>query len=426
MHELQRLVHLQKGGTAQGICSVCSSNSFVLDAALLHAKEAGTALLIEATANQVNQFGGYTGMTPTDFKSALLGRAANIGFPGNRLILGGDHLGPVAWRKEPSAQAMEKARTLVYAFAAAGYSKLHLDASMPMADDGLLTTEKIAERTVFLCNAAEDGFRDYQKRYPAAQPPVYVIGSEVPTPGGSGEEDALSVTKPDALTQMLHIFQRAFLNAGLSEAWQRVVAAVVQPGVEFGNDSVHEYAPQEAAALIEAAKKLPGIVLEGHSTDYQPKACLKNMVVSGIAILKVGPALTFSAREALFALSYIEKELDIPSPSRFMETLEEVMLSSPESWQGHYPPEEPEARLFRRFSYSDRSRYYMTVPGVAQAAEALLSNLRAHPIPLTMLSQFLPAQYAHIRQGFLQNDPRAIVLDRVRDTLREYWDACGL
>lgn len=426
MHELQRLVQLQKSGKAQGICSVCSSNPFVLDAALLQAKESGTALLIEATANQVNQFGGYTGMTPKDFQSALLRRAANIGFPAERLILGGDHLGPVAWQKEPSAQAMEKARTLVYDFAAAGYSKIHLDASMPTADDGLLTTETIAARTVFLCKAAEAGFQDYQAHCPAAQPPVYVIGSEVPTPGGSGEEDALSVTKPDALTEMLHIFKQAFLGAGLSDAWQRVVAAVVQPGVEFGNDSVHEYVPQEAAALIETAKRLPGIVLEGHSTDYQPTACLKNMVADGIAILKVGPALTFSAREALFALSYMEKELDIPSPSRFMETLEAAMLDAPGSWQGHYPSEEPEAQQLRRFSYSDRSRYYMAVPQVEQAVEALLSNLRTHPIPLTMLSQFLPAQYAHIRQGLLQNEPRAIVLDRVRDTLREYWDACGL
>ena len=266
----------------------------------------------------------------------------------------------------------------------------------------------------------------YQKQVPTAEQPVYVIGSEVPTPGGSGEEDALSVTKPEALVEMLTVFQDAFSQGGISEAYERVVAAVVQPGVEFGNDTVHEYVPQEAASLIRQAKSLPDIVLEGHSTDYQPEECLKQMVEDGVAILKVGPALTYAAREALFALSYIEKELEVPHPARFMETLEEVMLDAPASWSGHYPATEPAARQLRRFSYSDRSRYYMANQRVEAAIQQLLRNLREQPIPLIMLSQFLPNQYTHIRQGSLINDPEAIVLDRVRDTLRIYWRACGI
>lgn len=426
MHELQRLVRLQKAGDKKGICSVCSSSPFVLDAALLQAKESNTSVLIEATANQVNQFGGYTNMTPEDFRNALLQRADAMGFPRERLILGGDHLGPVAWQKEPAASAMEKARTLVYDFAKAGYSKIHLDASMPLADDTLLTTEEIARRTVFLCKASEAGFADYKASHPEAQPPVYVIGSEVPTPGGSGEEDALSVTKPEALLEMLRIFETEFTSSALSEAWSRVVAAVVQPGVEFGNDSVHAYAPAEAAELTRTAASLPDIVLEGHSTDYQLEDSLRNMVADGIAILKVGPALTFAAREALYGLCYIERALGVTEPSYMIEVLEAAMLSAPGNWKGHYPAQGPLSHQLRQFSYSDRSRYYMTQPQVEAAAARLLENLKAIDIPMGMLSQFLPSQYAHIRQGALRNEPREIVLDKIRDTLKVYWKACGL
>lgn len=426
MHKLQELVQLQKQGQPRGICSVCSSSPFVLDAALRQAKAAGTAVLIEATANQVNQFGGYTGMTPADFRDALLKRADAIGFPREEILLGGDHLGPVAWQKEPYAEAMEKARTLVYDFARAGYTKIHLDASMPLADDKLLTTEEIARRTAFLCKAAEEGFAAYRADCPQAQPPVYVIGSEVPTPGGSGEEEALSVTKPQDLLEMLRIFAAEFQESHLQAVWSRIVAAVVQPGVEFGNDSVHEYDRMAAAELVQAAKTLPDLVLEGHSTDYQPRHCLRSMVEDGVAILKVGPALTFAAREALYALSYMERALNVTEPSYFIEVLEASMLTSPGNWKNHYPAQGAQSRQLRHFSYSDRSRYYMAQPQVETAIARLLQNLQVTGIPLTMLSQFLPAQYAHIRAGKLVNDPREIVLDKVRDTLRVYWDACGL
>lgn len=426
MHELQKLVLQQKRGDKKGICSVCSSSPFVLDAAIRQAKETGTSVLIEATANQVNQFGGYTGMTPADFRRAMLERGAKQDFPVERMILAGDHLGPVAWQKEPKAEAMEKARVLVYEFAKAGYSKIHLDASMPLADDTLLVTEEIARRTVFLCKAAEEGYAEFAARNPGAQPPVYVIGSEVPTPGGSGDEEGLTVTKPEALLEMLAIFEREFRSNGLEDSWNRVVAAVVQPGVEFGNDSVHEYVPQEAAQLIRTAKSIPNIVLEGHSTDYQPESGLREMVEDGIAILKVGPALTFAAREALYALSYIERAMGIAEPSYFIEVLEAAMLASPGNWKGHYLASGAKLRQLRQFSYSDRSRYYMTQPQVVDAIRRLVDNLRSTPIPMTMLSQFLPVQYQHIRSGALKNDPEEIVLDKVRDVLKVYWRASGL
>lgn len=63
------LVAAQKRGQPEGIYSVCSAQQFVLEAGMRQAAADGSQLLIEATCNQVNQFGGYTGMTPADFSA---------------------------------------------------------------------------------------------------------------------------------------------------------------------------------------------------------------------------------------------------------------------------------------------------------------------------------------------------------------------
>jgi D-tagatose-1,6-bisphosphate aldolase subunit GatZ/KbaZ len=44
----------------------------------------------------VDQFGGYTGMTPADFRGFVCQLADSLDFPQSQLILGGDHLGPTA------------------------------------------------------------------------------------------------------------------------------------------------------------------------------------------------------------------------------------------------------------------------------------------------------------------------------------------
>jgi len=245
-----QLLALQEGwrqGRPGGIASLCSAHPMVLRAGLRQALEDGTPLLIEATCNQVNQFGGYTGMTPADFRDGVRALALEEGLPWERVILGGDHLGPNPWRGEPAGTALDKAGSLVEAFAAAGYRKLHLDASMPCAGDPVpLPDALVAERAAWLCKMAEA----------AAAPgprPVYVIGTEVPTPGGAGaHETALTPTAPEALARTLDVTEAAFLKAGQAPAWERVVAVVVQPGVEFGETGVHAYDRAGALGLSAA------------------------------------------------------------------------------------------------------------------------------------------------------------------------------
>ena len=200
-HPLQKMMEDRRNGIKAGIPSYCTANPLVLETALRRAKLLGRPVLIEATANQVNQYGGYTGMVPKDFYKMVLEMAEKIGVPENQMILAGDHLGPLTWQNLPEKEAMDKSIELVYEYARAGFTKIHLDTSMKVADDpeGLLSTETIARRGAILYKSAMKGYEELKAEKPDAMRPVFVIGSEVPIPGGAQEaEDTLAVTSPDA------------------------------------------------------------------------------------------------------------------------------------------------------------------------------------------------------------------------------------
>lgn len=428
---LKQVVAAQGRGAVRGVYSVCTANPLVLRAALEQAVADGTPALIEATSNQVNQDGGYTGMQPQDFVVFMEQLAREVGLNRDQLILGGDHLGPNPWRKEPAQEAMAKACRLVEAYVAAGFVKIHLDASMPLGDDPAgqpLAKEVVAQRTAQLCQAAE---RAYQDRTKADEviPPLYVIGSDVPPPGGATTEDGgPEITTPEEFEATVTLTRQAFLEHDLADAWSRVIAVVVQPGVEFGEWQIYEYDRAQAARLTEALQKYPGIAFEGHSTDYQTAERLGQMAEDGIVILKVGPALTFAKREALYALSALERELvgaNGRTLAKVPEVLESAMLADPRHWQTYYSGNEQELALKRKYGLSDRCRYYWPVPEAREAVQRLFENLREAEIPLPLLSQVLPRQYERVRAGELACDPEALVMDRIRDVLRGYAAAVG-
>jgi D-tagatose-1,6-bisphosphate aldolase subunit GatZ/KbaZ len=423
---LDEIAAAQKRGEARGIPSVCSAHAWVLQAAMEQAAQNGAPLLIEATCNQVNQFGGYTGMTPVDFVRFVDGIAAQNNFPKSQFILGGDHLGPSPWANEPAEAAMDKAKTLVRDYVRAGFTKIHLDCSMPLGGEAHPPVEVIAQRTADLAKITE---RTVNPNHPASitnHELRYVIGTEVPVPGGAQEhETGVEVTPVARLRQTLDLSRAAFTAAGLEPAWARVRAVVVQPGVEFGDDFVLPFDPQAAEELSDFIKTETGLVYEAHSTDYQTRQALRALVVGGFAVLKVGPALTFALREAIFALAKLEEELIPEGRSDIVQELEQAMLRRPEYWDKYYRGDEQERRLKRKFSLSDRLRYYWPDPQVQAAFERLLHNLGARPLPLTLVSQCAPVQYERIRRGELEPVPGALIRDRVRDVLRDYDFACG-
>ena len=426
---LKKIVELQKQGKNVGIYSVCSANGYVIEAAFKRGLSDGSCVLIESTANQCDQNGGYTGMTPADFKKFVLEIADRNGFDRNRIFLGGDHLGPLTFAYKDEAEAMADSEELIRHYVAAGFTKIHIDTSMKVnsdPEDVRLSDEIIAGRGAHLAKVAEETYKELLERDPEAIPPVYVIGSEVPIPGGAvgAEDNGVQVTKVEDFKNTVAAFEKAFAKEGLDkDVWERVIGVVVQPGVEEKDSGCTEYDREKAKDLMAAIKDFPTLVFEGHSTDYQTKIKLRELVEDGVGILKVGPGLTFAMREAMFALENIEKELIYGTdtePSKFAEVLDAEMLKNDKNWKKHYQGTELEIRLKRKYSFSDRCRYYMPTPAVEAAADRLLTNLRTLGIPLNLLSQFMPIQYTKVREGYLKNDPVELIEDRIINTIDEY------
>jgi len=417
------LIARHKAGQAVGLYSVCSAHPLVLEAALRLAKRRSRYALIEATSNQVNQDGGYTGMRPADFVQFVRAIATRVGLSHERVLLGGDHLGPNCWQQLSAEQALLRSERLVEEYVAAGFRKIHLDCSMSCADDPVpLGDAIVATRVARLCQVAE---RTWQRV--GGEAPVYVVGTEVPVPGGAHELlTQLRPTEPAAAAATIDAHLAAFAVAKLDALWPRVVGLVVQPGVEFDHYKVIDFRPERIGALAAVITAQPHMVYEAHSTDYQTPPNLRALVRHHFALLKVGPALTFALREVLFALAMVEAEwLPAERSSALRETLLAAMAANPRHWEKYYLSTGASLVFEQQFSLSDRVRYYWPVPSVEQALSRLLANLEQDPPPLTLLSQFLPQQYAAVRAGTLAPGARELVLHHVELVLHPYAAACG-
>ena len=422
---LREVLAANRAGDKVGIYSVCSAHPLVIEASMRQAQADGSLVLIEATSNQVDQFGGYTGMTPVDFREFIYGIAEQQGFDRDRIILGGDHLGPNRWQKEDPETAMAKADDLVRAYVSAGYTKIHLDCSMSCAGDPVpLTDAIVAERAARLLVITEATAKEAGLPVPIS----YVIGTEVPVPGGAHETlDVLTPTSAEAVAETIAAHKDAFARVGLGEAWDKVAGIVVQPAVEFDHVQVIDYVSENIGGLRNALDDEPRLVFEAHSTDYQTEGNLRDLVVDHWAILKVGPGLTFALREAFLALDAIEGHLveDAERRSNLVDVIERVMLEAPGYWDAYYEGDDHERAIARKFSYSDRIRYYLPNPAIVAALEQMVANLDATGIPEPLISQYMPKQFERVREGQLAPTAHELMIDRVRDALRPYAAACG-
>lgn len=427
MHPLKEIF----GGASarqRGVFSVCTANPLVLRASMMHAKAHGYVVVIEATANQVNQFGGYTGMQPQDYADMIDGIRREVGLDPAQIILGGDHLGPLTWQNLPESEAMANSRALVAAFTRAGFTKIHLDTSMRVADDdptAALDVRVCARRGAELANCVKAAYEARLADDPSAVRPVLVIGSEVPIPGGSQDhEDTITPTAPEEFRRQYRVFREEFEKAGAP--FEDVVAFVVQPGVEFGDDFAFQYDRQRAAALCEAVREYAPLVFEGHSTDYQLTQSLTDMMNDGIRILKVGPALTFGLREIFFLLEHCEAEL-LADPARrsgVRAAILREMDADDKYWKRYYHGTPEEIAYKKLYSYSDRCRYYLPAEGITRAVDTLLANT-AH-LPQALISQYFPRQYEKVVAGTLPDSGESILLDRLGDWFDIYATACGV
>ncbi len=415
----ERLSDLRAGDRPHGVTSVCSAHPLVLRAALRHGQAAHATVLIEATCNQVNHLGGYSGMTPKDFSALVHKIADEEGCNRSQIVLGGDHLGPNPWRDSTADAALDEASKMVEAYILAGFRKIHLDASMGCKGEPAAVGDEItAERAARLAAVAETAAVSAN-----TQPPLYIIGTEVPAPGGADHElDIITPTSAEAALKTVEIHRRVFQQSGLAEAFERVIALVVQPGVEFGNSNVVNYDRKAARSLSSILDTVPNLVFEAHSTDFQDRSALANLVEDGFAILKVGPELTFTLREALYALDAVASDMILDYGQRpLQKTMEALMLRAPAGWDKHYSGSPEKLRILRHYSLSDRIRYYWTEPEAQEAVERLLSALTGVCVPRPVFWQYLPAAARFSEQPL---DPVDLIVWRITERLAAYHAAC--
>lgn len=424
---IKNIITAHKQGQSIGIYSICSSNRFVLEAAMLQARNDDSTLLIESTSNQVNQTGGYTGMRPRDFVQFVRDLAKDVKFPLEKIIFGGDHLGPNVWRKQSAPEAMSESHELVREYIRAGYGKIHLDLSMPCLNDPVdnincLPTDVIAKRTAELCKTCEEIISN---RSSTSELPLYIIGSDVPPPGGQDKEhNKLTLTKVEDVKQTIAATRDAFSELGLDSAWGRVIAVVVQPGVDFSDCNVSEYNHNTARSLSEFIEDFDHLVYEAHSTDYQTRHSLRQMVKDHFAILKVGPGLTFAFREAVFALANMENEWlgkrKSVKLSQIQQVVDKVMRANPVYWQQHYDGSDADIFFSRNYSYSDRVRYYWPDTKIDKALKLLLTNLLVYPVPMSLISMYLPNQYQAVREHRITSTPVDLIYSKIGEVLEDY------
>ena len=409
------LIARNRAGERIGLPCFCTANEHVLRTILAYGAQTGFPTVIEATCNQVNQDGGYTGMTPQDFMSWLGEMAGEVGIAVDQLILGGDHLGPNPWKSEPLEYAMERARELVKLYVEAGFTKIHLDTSMACGGEPNPTFAQIAERAADLCAMAEAQAPDPDKL-------IYIIGTEVPVPGGETQEpDVLDVTSVGRFRDTIQTHRDAWSARGLGSAWKRIVSVVTQPGVDFGHSSIYPFVPEKAHPLSEAILTEDGLTFEAHSTDYQSASALTDLVKNHFFFLKVGPELTFRFREAVWALASVEEQIGTEHQSRICEVVAQQMTLNPCYWKDYYNGSAEEVRNLRTYSYSDRIRYYWTDPQVAAALEALFEFLSERPLPETMVSQaFMGLQF-----GEIPTDASSLVEQHTKRSVGRYFQAAG-
>lgn len=371
MHPIKQLLSDGKSG----IYAACTSNDIALGAVMKRARETGTICLIEATSNAVNQYGGYSGMSPADFVQYIEDLAFDNKLDPQQVILGADHLGPVPWRDENADFAMEEALTLVRQMVEAGFTKLHIDTTTSLLDDkDELPIEVIATRAAKLVQAARDANTQNREL-------VFVLGGRVSAPHNPGDPLVASVT--DFIFNY-DTFKTVFYKHGLEREFENTIAAVTAVGIKYSDFSVTHYNSRQTEELSNLVKNFyPHVVLEAHATDYQPRSCLRQMVADGVRILKVGPALTYRLKEALFSLSRIEHALagiNGFEESHFPEVLWRDDVTKPALLQAYYTGEDLARKL--KESFADRSRYYLSAVVVESAIHTLLLNLNGVDLPM--------------------------------------------
>ena len=288
-----------------GVTSVCTAHPIVIEAALSLGASHGQARPHRGDL-QSGQPGGRlhrhdAGRFPRDSSRPL--RRASV-FDPSRIILGGDHLGPNPWKHLPADEAMQRAKTMIDAYARAGFAKLHLDTSMGCAGEPAALarrSDRWARRRLGQSRGRRRGKRA-SLRFTSSAPKSPCREAR------STRWTALEVTRPEAALRTVEVHQKAFSDAGLEAAFARAIGVVVQAGRRVRQRRSHSLQAREGGAPHGSVGEAAGLCLRSALDGLSAGGLLSTLWCrDGFAILKVGPWLTFALREALYGLDCIAR-----------------------------------------------------------------------------------------------------------------------
>ena len=337
--------------------SFCTSNDDVILSIINFCKKNNLPVLIESTSNQVNQFGGYSKLKPSNFKKKVEKLAKKISFPKKNIIFGGDHLGPLPWKNLDYKIAMDRGEKLVSLYFKSKFKKLHIDTTMKLKNDKVFNKQIIKARS-------EKILSNLNHKY--SNKLIFILGSEVPPAGGERIIRNFNKKKIFEIKSEILLYKKIFQNLNLKNK----LYLVVDTGMSFNDTKVFK-SKTNILNYLKKISDLMNVKYEAHSTDYQNLKELKKLAKCNFKFLKVGPELTFNYTKAILKMGKIEKRY-FKNHSDIKKVILKVLKQNKKHWIDYYNLCSMDRVLTGRF---DRLRYYWNELNLKKAKNKLLKNI---------------------------------------------------
>ena len=390
--------------------SFCTANFDVIESIFYYCLINKFPCLIECTSNQVNQDGGYTFTTPKLFVKKINKLRKKIKLNKSQLFLGGDHLGPLPWKNNTNKTALKKSIKLINNFLNEKFDKIHIDTSIKCKNDQLINNEIIFDRTCKILNSPIIKKKIDNK--------FLVIGTEVPLSGSDDDKKVIITSMKKIKIEALK-FQNLLVNLKLKK---KIFGLVIEPGMKYMNSSIKK--PIFTKFLNKKKfSKANDFVFEAHSTDYQPKKILLNLVDNNFKFLKVGPELTYNYSRSLFFMNKIENKFFKNPTSDIKKNILLSMKEKNKYWKEYYDKNND---LLLLNSKLDRSRYYLNTKNVENSIRILKNNINILDKKniISFIGNNFKKDFLFYNKKNLSNFDN-IKLIFISKTLKRYFSACG-
>lgn len=391
--------------------SFCTANFNVIKILIIFAKYYNLPILLESTSNQVNQFGGYTGLTPRQFYKKIDKLKKKIKIKNKQVMIGADHLGPLPWKKLNSKIALKNAKTLIKKCISLKYDKIHIDSTIVCKDDKNLNLNLIRSRSAKIFNTVPK--KDIKNIF-------FVFGSEVPFAGGGNTNKI----KPSVLNNIkVDYFLYNSILKNLNSNKKNKFSLVVEPGMAFSNSKISLPKLKKFKKNLSFSKK-NNFSYEAHSTDYQRLVTLKKLVKNNFRFLKVGPELTFDFYQAIKKMEKIE-DTNCNQKSNISYELMKAMSKDNKYWKDYYKGTKKKIEFLKLNSYLDRMRYYWDSKNVKKSMIKLFKNIDT--IPQKVLKKELKLKSNEEKQIDKINLKNSdyIIFYYLNSTIKKYYLACN-